>query len=50
MAENYITPLGISGDEASAYIKKWQQVTTWLLYDAGQTEYSPEDFSIPRME
>lgn len=50
MSENYIIPLGLSGDEATAYIKKWQQVTTWLLYDAGQTEYSPANFSIPRLE
>ena len=48
LAENYITPLGICGDEASAYITKWQQVTTWFLYDAGQTVYSPEDCGIPR--
>lgn len=48
LAENHITPLGISGDEASEYIKKWQQTTTWFLYDAGQTVYSPEDCGIPR--
>ena len=48
LSENYITPLGIYGDEASAYIKKWQQTTTWILYDAGQTMYSPEDCGIPR--
>lgn len=50
LSENYITPLGISGDEASSYIKKWQQVTTWILYEAGQTQYSPADFGIQKLE
>ena len=50
LTENYIQPLGISGDEADAYIKKFQQVTTWMLYDAGKSEYSPEEFDIPRYE
>ncbi len=49
LSENYITPLGIYGDEASDYIKKWQQTTCWTLYDAGQTLYSPEDCGIPRL-
>lgn len=49
LSENYITPLGICGDEAAEYITKWQQVTTWFLYDAGQTVYSPEDCGIPRL-
>lgn len=49
LAENYITPLGLTGDEAGDYIKQWQQVTVWMLYDAGQTKYSPADFGITRM-
>jgi tripartite-type tricarboxylate transporter receptor subunit TctC len=49
LSENYITPLGYCGDEARSYIKKWQQVTTWILYDAGQTAYSPEYFGIARL-
>jgi tripartite-type tricarboxylate transporter receptor subunit TctC len=50
MAENYISPLGIYGDEANSYIKKWQQVTSWILYEAGQTQYSPADFGITKLE
>jgi tripartite-type tricarboxylate transporter receptor subunit TctC len=50
LAENYITPLGYSGEEAENYIRKWQQVTTWILYDAGQVQYSPADFGITRLE
>lgn len=50
LAENYITPLGITGNEAAEYIKKWQQVTSWILYDSGQAQYSPENFGIERLE
>ena len=47
---NHILPLGYSGEEARAYIGKWQQVTTWLLDDAGVTEYSPAKYGILRLE
>lgn len=50
LAENYIVPLGLTGEEAGDYIKKWQQVSVWMLYDAGQTKYSPADFGITRIE
>ena len=50
LADNYIIPLGISGDEAVRFIKRWQSVTTWLLYDSGATNISPENFGIPRIE
>ncbi|SMX48586.1 tripartite tricarboxylate transporter substrate binding protein [Maliponia aquimaris] len=40
--------MGISGDEAQAFLSKWQQGTTWLLQDAGLTKASPEDFGIAR--
>jgi tripartite-type tricarboxylate transporter receptor subunit TctC len=49
LTENYITPLGLCGDEAKSYIKKWQQVTTWILYDSGQAAYSPEYYGIERL-
>jgi len=46
----YITPLGISGEEATAYLKNWQSVSAWLLYDAGGAQISPENFGIERVE
>ena len=50
LTDNYIEPLGIYGSEAEKYIENFQQITTWMLYDAGQTEYCPLDFGIPRWE
>lgn len=50
LAENYIIPLGTSGDEAMTYVRRWQSVTTWLLYDAGATNISPAEYDIPRIE
>ena len=49
LAQNYIYPLGLTGQEASDYIKQWQRVTTWFLYDAGQTVYAPDQFGILRL-
>lgn len=31
-------------------MKQTQAVSAWLLYDAGATESSPEEFGIPRVE
>jgi putative tricarboxylic transport membrane protein len=42
------TLMGISGDEANAFLSKWQQGTAWLLQDAGLTKASPADFGIAR--
>jgi len=42
------TLMGISGDEADAFLSKWQQGTAWLLEDAGLTKASPEEFGIKR--
>lgn len=42
------TLMNIGGDEAQAFMDRWQQNTTWLLHDAGLTQYSPEDFGIER--
>lgn len=42
------TLMAISGDEAEAFLTKWQQGTTWLLQDAGLTKSSPEAFGIAR--
>jgi tripartite-type tricarboxylate transporter receptor subunit TctC len=42
------TLMNIGGDEARAFMDRWQQNTTWLLHDAGLTQASPEDFGISR--
>lgn len=51
--KNFIADFGavmmnISGDEADTFLKKWQSVSTWLLYDAGSTKVSPEELGIPK--
>lgn len=48
MEDRGFTLMGISGDEAEAFLTKWQQGTAWLLHDAGFTKASPEDFGIAR--
>jgi tripartite-type tricarboxylate transporter receptor subunit TctC len=40
--------MGISGDEATAFLSKWQQFKAWLLQDAGLAKASPEEFGIAR--
>lgn len=40
--------MGISGDEANQFLKKWQSTTSWLLQDAGATKFSPDKFGIPK--
>ncbi len=42
------TMMAISGDEADAFLTKWQQGTAWLLQDAGLAKNSPEEFGIAR--
>ncbi len=50
LAENYIQPLGLSGDEARSYIQRWQSISAWLLEDAGAAAVSPAEVGIPRLE
>lgn len=40
--------MNISGDEASAFVKKWQQVTAWALQDTGAAKVNPETLGIMR--
>lgn len=40
--------LNLAGDEARAFLNKWQSVTSWLVYDAGAAKKSPEEFGIAR--
>jgi tripartite-type tricarboxylate transporter receptor subunit TctC len=48
MARNGNIIMNISGDEADAFLKRWQSVTSWLLHEAGAARRSPEEFGIPR--
>ncbi|TCP41265.1 tripartite tricarboxylate transporter substrate binding protein [Rhodovulum marinum] len=48
MANRGNVVMNISGDEAEAFLTKWQQVTTWVLQDTGAAKVSPEDLGIPR--
>lgn len=43
-------PLGYSGDKAIEFIDKSQKIATWLMYDAGKTIKSPEEFGIERIK
>lgn len=40
--------MNISGDEAAAFLKKWQQVTAWALQDTGAAKVNPETLGIAR--
>ncbi|MCE8043973.1 tripartite tricarboxylate transporter substrate binding protein [Halomonas daqingensis] len=40
--------LNLRGDEAQAYIDRWQALTSWLLEDAGAAKVSPESLGIAR--
>lgn len=40
--------MNIAGDDARAFLDKWQSVTSWIVYDAGIAKNSPEDYGIPR--
>ena len=42
------TVMNISGAEAEDFLKRWQSVTSWLLWEAGGAKSSPEQFGIPR--
>ncbi len=35
-------------EEILGFYAQWESTVSWLLFDAGATTYSPEDFSIPR--
>jgi tripartite-type tricarboxylate transporter receptor subunit TctC len=41
-------PMNISGDEAYAFLARWQSITAWLLQDAGAAKVSPANLGIPK--
>ncbi|MDP3058089.1 MAG: tripartite tricarboxylate transporter substrate binding protein, partial [bacterium] len=45
---NGLIKMGITGDEARAFMKEWQSVMAWLVHDAGNSKESPEKFGIIR--
>lgn len=40
--------LGLTGEEASKYIKQNKSVACWLMFDSGGTDISPEKYNIPK--
>ena len=40
--------MNVSGDEAVEYVKSYRSITSWLLYNSGATQNSPEDFGIEK--
>lgn len=48
MNDRGVKILSLSGDDAVAYIKRYQSITAWLLYDGGAIKDSPETFGIAR--
>jgi tripartite-type tricarboxylate transporter receptor subunit TctC len=45
-----INPLNLHGEEAVEFVKSNQSTSTWMLYEAGETETSPEELGIPKID
>lgn len=41
-------PMNISGEEADAFLQKWQSVTNWMYENAGAAKVSPAELGIPK--
>ena len=48
LRDNGCFPMNVSGDEAVEYVKSYRSITSWLLYNSGATQNSPEDFGIEK--
>ena len=48
IAANGCFPMNLSGEEAVEYVANYRSVTSWLLYDSGTAQNSPEDFGIAK--
>ena len=35
-------------EDVYSFMKGFESLVSWMLYDAGATQFSPEDFNIPR--
>ncbi|MGM8211269.1 tripartite tricarboxylate transporter substrate binding protein [Virgibacillus sp. W0430] len=42
--------LNINGQEAIDFVNKNRSTSAWMLFEAGETEVSPEEFDIPKVE
>lgn len=42
--------LNINGQEAIDFVDKNRSTATWMLYEAGETEKSPDEFDIPKVD
>lgn len=42
--------MGLTGDEANAFMKHQQAVISWLLYDLGESEVEPSSYGVDRPE
>jgi tripartite-type tricarboxylate transporter receptor subunit TctC len=40
--------MNVSGNDADAFMKKWQSVTAWVLQEVGAAKASPDKFGIPK--
>lgn len=43
-------PVNLSGEEARAFVDNYRSTTSWLLYEAGAAQKSPEEFGIAKPE
>lgn len=50
MTDRGFSMMGLSGDDASVFLKQWQSVTSWLAYESGAAKKSPEEFGIAKPE
>ena len=48
LRDNGCFPMNLSGEEAAEYVKSYRSITSWLLYDSGAAQNSPEDFGIEK--
>ena len=46
--KNGLIPLGLSGEEARDYMNTWRSTMSWLIYESGAAQESPEKFNIPK--
>lgn len=44
-----VDPLNLHGKEAEDFVKANRSTSTWMLYEAGETDVSPEDLDIPKI-
>ena len=47
-ASNVATIFDLTGDDALKMAKEQESKLCWILYDMGQTKFSPEDFGIAK--